>query len=232
MTNPFFQPERPPQVLDRPPTGRVLCFAPHPDDETFSLGGTLHKHVRQGDAVRVVFVTSGMSGDPDGHYDAASYPEVRQREAKEALGVLGVTEIEFWGFPDGTEVRQEDVDLVAPRVSGLVDELDADIVYVPWPRDAHSDHWVVSKIAQVAMPQVKRTVRVIGYEGWSACVPTHVVDVTDVYDIKMAACEKYVSQLKYNDYLRLVRGLNTYRSLFLPQSGGYGEAFLDLVIGE
>ncbi|MEQ8767698.1 MAG: PIG-L family deacetylase [Planctomycetota bacterium] len=226
--NRFFSPEPPPQVLQDPPKGRVLCFAPHPDDETFSLGGTLHKHVRQGDAVHVVFVTSGISGDPDGHYDAATYAEVRQSEARAALAELGVQEPEFWGFPDGTEVRQEDVDLVAPRLAGLVDQHEADIVYVPWPRDAHSDHWVVSKIAQIAAPQVKRSVRLIGYEGWSACVPTHVVDVTDVYDTKLAACEKYVSQLKYVDYIRLVKGLNTYRSLFLEKGGLYGEAFVEL----
>ena len=55
-----------PRPLDTPPLprtpaeppvrGRVLVLAPHPDDETVGLGGTLALHVRAGDPVGVTFM--------------------------------------------------------------------------------------------------------------------------------------------------------------------------------
>ena len=35
----------------------------------------------------------------------------------------------------------------------------------------------------------------------------------------------YQSQLRYRDYIWTMRGLDAYRSLYLPGDGGYGEAF-------
>ena len=40
---------------------KVLVFAAHPDDELLGLGGTLIKHVSQGDHVSVVVFTTGVT---------------------------------------------------------------------------------------------------------------------------------------------------------------------------
>ncbi|MFK7743149.1 MAG: PIG-L deacetylase family protein, partial [Planctomycetota bacterium] len=59
------QPARP-VLWRKPPHGRVLVFAPHPDDEVAGPGGILALHQQNGDAVRVVVTTDGTNGDPDG----------------------------------------------------------------------------------------------------------------------------------------------------------------------
>ena len=40
---------------------KILVFAAHPDDELLGLGGTLIKHVSQGDEVSVVIFTTGVT---------------------------------------------------------------------------------------------------------------------------------------------------------------------------
>ena len=64
-----------PEIRKAPLSGRVLCLAPHPDDEAAGPGGALVKHRRQGDPVRVALATDGIAGDPDGRYDQATYAE-------------------------------------------------------------------------------------------------------------------------------------------------------------
>ena len=40
----------------------VFVIAAHPDDEVLGCGGTLLKHVDEGDKVYILFVTEGVSG--------------------------------------------------------------------------------------------------------------------------------------------------------------------------
>ena len=41
---------------------RVLVISPHPDDDVIGCGGTLRRHVLDGDEVRVIYLTSGERG--------------------------------------------------------------------------------------------------------------------------------------------------------------------------
>ena len=46
---------------------KVLVFAIHPDDETLGCGGTLLKHINDGDSVNWLIMTSMQNSD---EYDA------------------------------------------------------------------------------------------------------------------------------------------------------------------
>ena len=120
-----------PPIVIAPPNGRVLVIAPHPDDESCGVGGTLALHRKQGDPVTVVFLTDGDSGDPDGHY-GDKIGERRRREAQHAAVVLGGLETRFLGLPDGHEVRDDDLRMVAQMLDDIADSLKPDLVYVPW----------------------------------------------------------------------------------------------------
>src|SRR6266550_1065426 len=86
-------------VADRRSATQILVISPHPDDESVGCGGTIRKHVLTGDAVHVVFLTSGEAG---GHGRSAEETmRLREAEARDAAHILGLTSVEFWHQPDG-----------------------------------------------------------------------------------------------------------------------------------
>ena len=82
----------------------VMTINAHPDDQEFTIAGTLAKWARAGCAVFVVCVTDGDAGCNDPDKGAAYKPElarIRQGEQREAGAVLGVKETIFLHQPDG-----------------------------------------------------------------------------------------------------------------------------------
>ena len=67
-------------------------LASHQDIETRGCGGLLALHRDQRDPVKVVFVTDGADGDPDGHYLREDYVRIRQSEARRATRAPGVAD--------------------------------------------------------------------------------------------------------------------------------------------
>ena len=65
----------------------------------------------------------------------------------------------------------------------------------------------------------------LAYEIWAPIQPTHILNVTPVWELKLQAMRAYQSQIRYNDYTHKIGGLNAYRSIYMPYAG-YAEAFL------
>ncbi len=222
---------------DPPYRGRVLVFAPHPDDESIGPGATLAKHVRLGDRVAAVFVTSGVHGDAAGRYDPAEYVELRRNEARAAAHVLGIGSTEFWDYPDSMEVTEGDLEAVAERVLDACNRFEPDVIYVPHVREAHPDHHHVAR-AMLRARELARAAgkplaaRLLGYEVWSPLDADLVVDVTDTFTLKLDAIRRYGSQLEETDIIRAVDGLNRFRAILMPHQtsdeGLWAEVFEDL----
>jgi len=216
-----------------PYRGRVLVVSPHPDDESIGPGATLVLHRRLGDPVEALWVTSGVHGDPAGTGDPERYIAVRKAEAEAAAATLGVGETEFWGYPDSMVVTESDLAAVVERLLDVLARRRPEVIYAPHPGEAHSDHHFTS----LAVIQAHRRARaqvpgyqahVLGFEVWSACDPDWAVDVSSVYETKLAAIRCYRSQLEHNDIPRMIDGLNRYRAVLLPPGGLWAEAFVEL----
>ncbi len=224
----------PPRDAERwtaPPAGRVLCFVPHPDDETIGPGGALALHVAQGDQVRVAIATDGTAGDPDGHFPAEGYAARRRGEARAALQELGVEDVTFWGYPDNQVVQPADLEGVTLRA---VQELEAsrpEVVYLPWPGERNGDHRALAAGVCAALGRIGFAGTALGYEVWTPFDPDAVLDITAVVERKRAALRRHVTQLRYVDYEHVILGLNAYRSLLHGGGRGYHEGFVRIEVG-
>ncbi len=219
-----------PQILTAPPRGRVLCFAPHPDDECIGPGGSLALHRRQGDPVRVVLATDGQAGDPDGRYDRATYPQRRRGESRLGLAELGVADAEYWGYPDSCVLTDHDLELVAQRIAAELRGYRPDVVYCPWEGEGNTDHRALYVAAYRALKRERFAGVVFAYEIWNLMVPDVIVDVSPVIDQKERAIRTFESQMAYTDILRPTLGLNASRSMIFNHGVGYGEAFRKVVV--
>ena len=77
------------------PFGPWLVFAPHADDETFGMGGTLLKAKEEGVETHLVVLTDGSMGG-----NSSDIVETRIREVQQAAEILGFQSLQHWGEPD------------------------------------------------------------------------------------------------------------------------------------
>jgi LmbE family N-acetylglucosaminyl deacetylase len=82
----------------------AMSIQAHPDDQEFSIAGTLAKWARAGCEITSVILTSGDAGSNAEDKDASYKPvlaRIREAEQLAANAVLGVKNTVFLHFPDG-----------------------------------------------------------------------------------------------------------------------------------
>lgn len=206
------------------PHGRVLLFAPHPDDEVAGTGGVLALHSRAGDDVHVAVATDGVNGDPDHRFDPTTYATRRREESRRGLAAVGVANVTFWGFPDGAVLSAADVERGVLCAIAAIERVRPAIVYLPWEKEGHPDHHALYGIVTQALDRVQWNGWALGYEVWNAMVPDAIVDITAVVEQKRQGMLAHESQIAYTRYDHCLLGLSAYRSLVHLGGQGYGEA--------
>ncbi len=87
-----------------PAPARVMSIHAHPDDQEFTVGGTLAKWARAGSEIITICITSGDSGSnekTDPNMSKDEMVRVREEEQRHACKVLGVKDVVFLRYPDG-----------------------------------------------------------------------------------------------------------------------------------
>ena len=212
---------------------RVLVVAPHPDDETLGVGGTIAKYSAQGDEVFVLMV----SGHLPPIYSRKAYEETVS-EAYLAFSVLGVKKSEFLEIP-ATMIGDQPLHEVNSRILKVVNDFNPHIVLCPYP-DRHIDHRLVFDSVMVATRPVgvgKDIKIVAAYETlsethWNAphiepnFTPNWVVDISDHISEKLNALECYKSQISEFPGPRSIEAVEALAKFRGTQAGfGYGEGF-------
>jgi LmbE family N-acetylglucosaminyl deacetylase len=116
----------------------IIVISAHPDDETLGAGGTLLKHVANGDRIHWLIVTdiSETSGFSQ---------EVIARRAKEIVTVTemyGFLSVHKLGYPT-MSLTGESLLTMVPMISTIFMEVQPEIIYTLNRSDAHSDHRVI-----------------------------------------------------------------------------------------
>ncbi|MBQ9387070.1 MAG: PIG-L family deacetylase [Lachnospiraceae bacterium] len=186
----------------------VLVFAPHPDDEILGCGGTMARHIKDGDEVSVCIVTSGK---PPVYDDSEAvkngWPHALYPEVKKSHELLGIKETVFLQLPC-VLLEQQPRHEVNAKIAEVVTRLRPDVVYIPHFGDMQKDHQAVVDAVMVAVrPKGAHRVKTVyAYETLSETewnvphagktfIPNTFVNIEDFLEKKIEAMECYQSQL-------------------------------------
>jgi len=196
---------------------RISTVLAHPDDAELWAGGTLLQHSARGDHIHVLTFADQGSG--------------RRAETEAGARLLGVK-----------------CQIVDRRVLGSSDELtrrvmkflratEPDVVITHWERDTHYEHAAVCRAVCRAVPRVRidrgfprmllscDTYGSLGLD--SVFQPTLYIDVSSVFESKLAALSAHASQGPAW-WIEMAKTLGALHGL---RSGcAYAEAFLELAI--
>ena len=195
----------------------AMTIQAHPDDQEFSVGGTLARWARAGCEIISVIITSGDSGSNDPAKDGnhkQELAELREKEQLAANAVLGIKETVFMRYPDG---ELEPTIQLRKDLTRLIRQYRPDTVLTGNPEAwfygseyvNHPDHRAAAQAACTAVfPSAGSRLMftdllAAGYE------PHEVkrlyvhgtdksdtwVDITDTLDVKITALQQHVSQV-------------------------------------
>lgn len=196
---------------------RAMSIQAHPDDQEFSIAGTLAKWAKAGCEVISVVITSGDSGSNDPSKGAeykSELAKLREVEQTNANEVIGVKTTIFLRHPDG---ELEPTVALRKELTGIVRQYKPDVVIIGDPQAVfygngyinHPDHRAASQAALYAVFPSSET-RLIFTDLLSAGLEPHKVkrvyvhgsetpdtwvDITETIDIKVEALKKHISQL-------------------------------------
>lgn len=208
--------EAQPIVVEHTPQGveRILVVVAHPDDVDFGVAGSVALWTKAGIEVAYCIVTDGDAGGSDRSVSRRDMARIRQDEQRAAAAEVGVDDVVFLGYPDGRlspsmELRRD--------VSRQIRRLRPDRVVCQSPERfwdrlgaSHPDHLAAGEAAVCAVypdarnpfahPELLEDEGLEPYpvpELWLMATPepTHAVDVTDTFGLKIAALLQHRSQV-------------------------------------
>jgi len=179
----------------------VLALAAHPDDVELCAGGTVCTLTRAGHRVGIVDFTRGEMG-------SRGTPESRMKEAAAASDIMGLSARENLSMPDGNIANTKDNQRAVIRV---IRRYRPHVVLINSLQCRHPDHGAAAQLAIDAMyyaglrkihtteddgdPQDPwRPHHVLHYMQAVPFEPTFVVDVSDVWEQRIAALQAFASQ--------------------------------------
>jgi len=193
---------------------KILVILAHPDDPEFFCGATLARWARAGHKIHYLLLTCGDKG---GGIDIT--PEQlctsRHIEQQNAANIIGVQSVRFLDMEDGyliptLDLRREIVRAIRREKPDILVTCDPTLLYTWFGKVNHPDHraagQVVLDAAFPAAGNVHFFPELIKNEGlqphtppeiWVSLPvePTIVLDITDIWEIKLQALKEHKSQI-------------------------------------
>lgn len=198
--------------------GPWLVFAPHPDDETYGMGGAIAAARARGIHVTIVVVTDGALGGAGGEALVAQ----REEEVRAAAAALGGAELRFWRYPDRDLIADDES---IGRTLALLEELPCGTVFFPSPGEPHPDHRAVAVMVWEAVRRQGFCWRPVSYDISVQGLSNQLFDMSATMSLKRVAMAQYASQESQRPYAERIEALNRTRAWSLGGSVEFAEAF-------
>ncbi len=206
---------------------RALCIHAHPDDQEFSVAGTLAKWAKAGCEIISVVITSGDSGSNDPSKGAEYKTELaklREGEQTAANNIIGVKETIFMRHPDG---ELEPTIALRKELTRIIRQHKPDVVITGNPEAwfygneyiNHPDHRAAAQAACEAVfpsagsrlifadllsegfePHEVKRLYVHGTEK-----PDTWIDISETMDIKIKSLQQHASQIPVDEVGKWMR---------------------------
>jgi len=193
---------------------RALVIMAHPDDPEFFCGGTVALWARAGCEVTYVIITRGDKGSDAPDMTPERLTALRMTEQRAAAALLGVKEVVFLDYHDGElypdmRLREDLVRQIRLHRPDTVILPDPTTYYVGDSRINHPDHRAAGEAALAAVfPIARGRLNFPSHEANGLAPHTvnhvfvagphesnHEVDITAVFDLKIAAILAHQSQI-------------------------------------
>jgi LmbE family N-acetylglucosaminyl deacetylase len=196
---------------------RAMSIHAHPDDQEFSVGGTLAKWAKAGCEIISVVITSGDSGSNDPAKDGSHKQELadlREQEQLAANEVLAVRETIFLRYPDGElepsiQLRKDLTRLIRQYKPDTVTAGNPEAWFYGDEYVNHPDHRAAAQAAcEAVFPSAGSRLMFVdllaaGYEPHDvkrlyihgSDKANTWVDITETMDVKIKALQQHLSQI-------------------------------------
>lgn len=202
------------------PPGPWLVFAPHADDETYGMAGSLLKASEEGIQTHLVVMTDGALGG-----STEDLVDVRRKEVQAAAKILGIDSVDSWQEPDrGLALSDELVNRIAQKIIGI----GAASIFFPGPLELHPDHRNTALLVWAAVQRLSSegvSLNAYTYEIGVQNPVNIFIDITAQRPRKEQAMKIYASQNDENNYEELVLSLDKGRTFTLASEVSHAEGF-------
>lgn len=217
---------------------RAVVVCAHADDMETMMGGTAALLAAGGVEIFELICTLGDLGSHDEAYTRESLAEVRMKEARYGAQLLGVRDVEILDYHDGE--LEPTLELRA-QIAEYYRKWQPDTLFTfdpSWAGQIHPDHRAVGRAAiDAVMPSKMRLYRPAQLDEsrvadvkrsflFGPANPTLFVDVTAIYETKLASCRAHLSQFPEGDKnLDWMRELDKAAAKRAGAEGKYMEQF-------
>jgi len=236
------QPElifHPRDLLSLDGVDRVLCVAPHPDDEVIGCGGLLAAWADRGCAVHVLILTCGQQGsgpapqaaradqaEQDPQADPGDLTDLaarRRQESLQAAVALGTPQPTFLRLAD--RALRYDATLVAALARAIAQHA-PQVLLLPSLSEPHPDHQAAALAGLAAARDAAPGLHTVLFYECGAPLHANVhFPIDAVAPRKWQALQCFTSQLGVEDYEPHARALAALRAFGLRPPCRQAEAF-------
>lgn len=188
---------------------KVMVVAAHPDDEILGCGGTLLKHINQGDEVYVIILGEGIASRTQiSRYESKKKVKELDSAADMVSRFMGWKKLFTFKVADN---RFDSVNLldIIKIVEKVKDEVDPHIVFTHHFGDLNIDHRITHEAVMTAFRPLEGASchRIMTFEtpsstewatptAFRSFIPTVYVDIADTIEQKCKAMELYESEIR------------------------------------
>lgn len=176
----------------------ALVLVAHPDDPEYGMAAAVARWTSEGKLVTYALATSGEAGI-EGMAPEAAGP-LREDEQRASAAVVGVDEVEFWGFPDSELVNTPEL---RNKIAETITRVGPDIVLSLFGGPEWSpgmpnqrDHMEFAAAVVEAFDQLPDPPRALFVNGPDS---THAVDVDDFVELAVASLAEHREYLSVLD---------------------------------